>query len=250
MNFSSRKAIWIGLITLLIGLLAKLPANVALNWFAPDSVALRGVQGTLWNGEIAAAEVEQIGVGPVAWQVSPLALLTLRLRADVESQLPGGFVSSNVTVGLGGRIQLNDLRGQFDLKPFTSRSSIGPSTGTARVAADELILRDQWPTDADNAVLELQDLVYSGIGTQPLGSHRVTFNQSDDAAFPVTGQLQSLDGAFDLQGSFDLGPDRTYRMLGTVGLTDAAPSNLESQLRFLGAKDSQGRFPLVNEGSL
>jgi general secretion pathway protein N len=250
-TFPIKKALLLAVPVFLFGILARVPATVVMNWALPEQVASRGISGTIWNGRVAALEVESVGVGPLEWQLSPFALLTGKARAQIEAQLPGGFLNGDIALSLAGKVTARELRAQFDLEPFTKNSSIGPTLGVARISADRLILESQWPSSVTAGTLELHDLVYPGVGTQPLGSHRISFSDNEsDPAYPVRGVMDTIDGAFDVDGNFDLGPQMSYRMVGTLATSDSAPAGLADQLRFLGQPDRTGRFPFNWEGSL
>ncbi|MEL7311975.1 MAG: type II secretion system protein N [Pseudomonadota bacterium] len=247
-----KRALWIAIPVFVIGLAARLPASVALSWFLPDTVETRGIQGTVWNGSVDAAAYNELGIGPVEWRLSPFALLTGRAKAKVEAKLPGGFFDGTVTASPSGRMVVQDARAQVDLGTVTRNASMGPSRGTARVSADRLEIDQQWPVAVEQGVLELRDLTYLGIGTQPLGSHRITFSESEgDTEFPIIGVIESLEGAFDVDATLRLATDSGYQLTGSVGLTEQAPPRLRQQLSVaLGQPDATGRFQLDERGSV
>ncbi|MEO1326584.1 MAG: type II secretion system protein N [Pseudomonadota bacterium] len=253
MSLGLKRGLYIALPVLLIGLFARLPASVAINWILPDNVAVRGISGTIWNGQISAIEAQRIGVGPVEWSLSPLGLLTGKVRVAVEAQVPGGFVETDLAISPSGRIKADGIVAQIDLAPFTRySSSIGPTQGIARVSADTIVVVDQWPESVVNGTLEVRDLVYAAIGNQPLGSHRIRFNDvDDDPEFTIGGNIESIDGAFDVSGDFDLGSGTRFRMDGLLKLTDQAPRGMDNSIRpLLGAPNSAGQYPFNWEGSL
>lgn len=66
-----RRLILPALVVFLLGLVARMPADVALGWVLPDEVATRGISGTVWRGRIAAVEVAGVSLGPVDWRWRP-----------------------------------------------------------------------------------------------------------------------------------------------------------------------------------
>ncbi|MEL7025223.1 MAG: type II secretion system protein N [Pseudomonadota bacterium] len=247
-----KRALWVAIPIFVVGLLARLPASVALGWFLPDQIQTRGIQGTIWSGTIGAVSVDGLGIGPVQWKLAPLALLTGRAKARIETQLPGGFFDGTVSASLTGRIVAQNLRAQIDLAPLTRNASMGPSRGIARASAARLEIEQQWPVSVSDGVLELRELTYLGIGTQPLGSHRITFAEPEnDSEFPVTGVIETLEGAFDVNATLRLATDSRYELTGTVALTNEAPQRLKQQISVaLGQPDAAGRFRLDERGVL
>lgn len=245
-----RRLILPALAVFLLGLVARIPAGVALGWALPDQVATRGITGTLWNGRVAAVEVAGVSLGPVDWRLRPSALLGLRLGVDVEAGLPGGFFNGRVAVGFGDMV-LEDVRASAALAPITRRSTIGAADGVARVSATRVAIADGWPTAIEGEVL-LTDLRYAGAGNVPLGGYRLSFDGStgDDPAFPITGLLVSDEsGPFDVDGALRLGPGRAYSLNAAVELRANAPAELRGALRLMPAAPD-GRRQLRFDGAL
>ena len=247
---SRRTAIVLVVITFLTGLLARLPAGVVLGWVLPPEIATRGIEGTVWSGSMAALEVNEVGVGPIQWRLSALALLTGTARADIEAQLPGGFFDGVVSAGMGGTIRILDAGAQFALGPVTRYSEIGPSTGTARLRINEMTVQQQTPQSIDGE-LTLVNLVYPPVSpTLVLGDHRLVFApDSGNDQYPMGATVESLSGPFDIAGRFFLSAEREYSMRASLALQPDAPAQLRDNLRFLGTPDASGRVPLDYDGS-
>lgn len=245
-----RRLILPAVLVFLLGLVARMPADVVLGWVLPDPVATRGISGTVWHGHIAAIEVEGVSLGPVDWRWRPAALLRARLGADVEAGLPGGFFNGRIAVGLGD-VVLQDVRASAALAPMTRRSSIGAAQGTARLAATMVAIADGWPT-AIEGELRLSDLRYAGAGNVPLGGYRLRFDgtAADNPAFPVAGLLASDEsGPFEVDGVLRLGPGRAYALNASVSPRANAPAELQRALSVL-PTGPDGARQLQFEGAL
>ena len=237
-------------LALLIGLVSRMPAAVALNWALPDSVETRGISGSIWRGTIAALRVNGTSLGPLSWQLRPLALLTGRIGADIEAGLPGGFFAGEVALS-GERIRIRDARAALDLAPVTRLSTIGPSEGSVRLTIREAEMDKLWPVRLDGEMV-LSDLRYPPVGTQPLGSYRLQFDPalSSDPAFPIAGSLSALDGPFDVDGRLLLGDGRSYSMRATVAAKPDTDQQMRNALRILGPAGPDGGYQLSFDGNL
>lgn len=240
----------IGVVVLLVGLASRLPAAVALDWVLPPEVETRGISGSIWQGSIEALRVNGTSVGPVSWQLRPLALLTGRIGGDVEAGLPGGFFDGSVALS-ATRIRVRDARMALDLAPVTRLSSIGPSQGNVRLTIREADIDNLWPVRLDGEMV-LTDLRYPPVGPQPLGSYRLNFDPalSSDPAFPVAGSLSALDGPFEVDGRLLLGDERSYSMRARVAAGAKADQQTRNALRILGPAASDGSHQLTFDGNL
>ena len=102
---------------LLAGLLLFLPLRVALALagFERLGVAARDVRGTIWSGRIDQLMLGNMPLGTVRAGVSPLSLLTGRIRFDIArtNGLPDD-IKGALTVGFG-RIGVDDVSGAVPL---------------------------------------------------------------------------------------------------------------------------------------
>ena len=239
--------LFVAILCFVIGLIAKLPAAVAFNWFAPDSLQTRGISGSIWNGRIAAAEVSGMNIGPIEWRAKPWSLITGAFRADVSAELPGGFAEGDIAVG-PSRVRARSLQGAIALAPVTRFSAIGPSEGTARASFDELVLENGWAVTATGE-LSIIDLKYPPVGTAPLGGYRLAFR--DDTDGEVIADLTDMQTApYSLEGVLRLGADRSYSLGGDIAAKPGVDVAYSRGLNFLGPADGNGNRRLEFDGTL
>ena len=84
MKKNLRKLVAVGLLVLIVGLIVKFPARVALQ-LVPDSVLVSGASGTIWNGRAGAVLVSGIYLRNVEWRTKPLGLLTGKLALSLRA---------------------------------------------------------------------------------------------------------------------------------------------------------------------
>ncbi|MEN7344073.1 MAG: type II secretion system protein N [Pseudomonadota bacterium] len=231
----------------IVGLIAKLPAAVAFNWFMPDNIMTSGVSGSIWRGRISAVQVSGVNLGPIEWQSKPWALLTGAFRADVEMELPGGFAQGDIAIGTSS-IRARSLQGAVSLAPITRFSAIGPSEGNARISLDDLTIRNGWPTSA-NGELTIVDLRYPPVGTAPLGGYELLFRNDDNG--DVIADLTDMQSApYLLDGLLRLTADGGYSLAGDIAAKPGVDVAYSRGLNFLGPADANGNRRLEFDGTL
>src|SRR5688572_16334000 len=98
------KKLWpmlaLGLGMYMLFALATLPANLLTDRLAPLGVNLLGVQGTVWKGSAQAAQIADVSLGAVNWNVRMFKLLMAQAGADVAVTRPDGSLSCGVFYGL------------------------------------------------------------------------------------------------------------------------------------------------------
>lgn len=235
----------IGVAVFAAGLVLMFPARVAYEWFAPETVRLSGISGTVWDGSAAEGTFGGFYAGNPGWRFRPTALFTGKLGYAVSADPAGGSFAGNVGIAPGGSVHLTDLGARLPLTSLGNAVAAVGAEGLADLQFDALVLDDGWPVRAAGAA-DLRELVIPVLSPEPLGDYHAVFETADDV---VTGRFEDVSGVLDLVGTLELRPDRTYVLSGRVRATNTAPPSLVQQLRFLGQPDADGMrtFRLAGE---
>lgn len=122
---STGKGLLLVLLSTLVWIVLLAPARVVMHVLpAKLPVALQGISGTLWSGNVAQAALVQNGQvlaqGRLAWQLRPLSLLRLApciefsvMDTGVASSTVSGVVAGSACVSISGDIALHEVN--FDL---------------------------------------------------------------------------------------------------------------------------------------
>lgn len=244
-----RWLIALSIVAYIVFAIVTLPASVLFGQFRDAGVAAAGVEGTAWKGRAELLQVQGVNVGKVEWDLHTLALLALKIRADVNVSRPEGFLESQVEVA-SGSIRFSDLTGSV---PLSALSTVAPKgwSGTVNLRFAELVLDDGWPTQA-NGTAEILN-VESVTQRSPLsGSYRITLPAPNvqPAEGVLVGAITDLGGPLQIAGTIELKRDRSYLIKGLVAARPDAPRNLAQQLQILGPPDAQGRRQFTLEGTL
>ena len=243
---STRGLIVLGVVTLILGLIIKLPARLAVQWFAPSEVAISDIRGSAWSGSTAEASVAGIYVRDVQWEFSPLLLFTGALAYKVSATPVSGFIESDVSVGLSGALIVSDLRASLPLDLFSDVIGISELQGNSSIQFDRLKIVDGMAVAAEGTI-QIADLYVPIAGRESLGGYKVEFFTQDDG---ISASVEDDDGVVDLAGSLQVKADRSYQFIAQVVANSRTPEGVRRQLRFLGPANERGQQELRLEGVL
>jgi general secretion pathway protein N len=236
----------IGVITLIVGLLVVFPARIAYQWFAPQGIALSGIEGSIWSGQAREGEVGGVYLQDVNWRMRPLALFTGKLGYALEADAASGFVDGAVALGLGGTAELTDLTASLSLQALQETIGMPGLSGMVNLQFERLVFDDGIPVAADGN-LQVADFRAPLIHRAAIGGFRADFFTQDSG---VMASVEDTDAVVDLAGSLSLSPDRTYQFLAQVAPKADTPAELREQMRFLGTANERGQYELRLEGQL
>ena len=243
----SRKTFFIaGIVAFALALILFMPARVAYQWFAPDTVQLAGIGGTVWSGQAREFSASGVYLRDLKWRLKPLGMLTGKIALDLEANPSSGFIEAGVALGLGGKVLIDDLTGSLPLQLFASPLRMPGLAGNASLQFARIEIRDGLPVVADGN-LAVAGLVAPIVDPGPLGAYRADFFTAEDG---VVASVEDTNAVFDLAGSLTVSSDRSYQFLGQVAPTDRTPEKLRRQLRFLGSPNERGQHEIRLEGSL
>jgi len=243
---STRGLIAVGALTLILGLIIKLPARLAVHWFAPPEVAISNIQGSAWSGRASEASVVGVYVRDVRWDFSPLQLFTGRFSYQVSAAPVSGFIETDMSVGFSGAMTLSDLKASLALELFAEAIGIPGLQGSGSFQFDQLEIVDGLAVVADGT-LQVADLVVPIVSRDSLGGYKVEFFTENDG---ISASIEDSDGVVDLAGSLQIKADRSYEFIAEVVALPQTPAGVRRQLQFLPPANERGQQELRLEGIL
>lgn len=245
-----RTLLIIGLLTFLVLAIISVPASVLFGFLQQYGVAASGTEGSAWKGRAAMLQVQGMNVGAVEWNLHALALLALKVQADVKITRPEGFAEAEVSLRSAESVSFQDLTASV---PLSGLAGVAPAgwSGTVNMKFPKLVLSNGWPSSATGSAEILN--VSSPNPNAPLtGSYKLTFPAAEvqTAEGVLAADVVDLGGPLQIQGELELRPDRSYLLAGNVSARPDAPRNLANQLQILGPADAEGRRPFSLEGTL
>ncbi len=243
---SRRGLITAGVGTLLIGLLVMLPARIVYRLVAPPDVRVSGISGTAWTGAAQELSVGDVYLRDIQWRFRPLQILTGKISYHLEGNPAPGFVETDLSVGMGGKISFTSLRAAIPIGRFRAPVFLRRWGGTANIQFEKIDIVDQFAVAADGTV-EVRNLIIDALSTSSLGGFKVDFFTQSDG---ITASIEETDGVIDLAGSLQISSDRSYQFLGQVIETPKTPTDIRRQFEMLPPANARGQRELRLEGTL
>jgi len=241
-----RRLIIAGFLTLLAGLIIMFPARVAYNWFVPPGIVLSGISGSIWSGAARRMTMDNFYVSNLTWRARPHRLLLGQMAYAIQGRPAAGLIKSDLAVGFGGNIYLNDLSGSIPVQLLEQVSGIRGLHGNASVNFEQLTFSGGMLVSAIGT-LEVSELTLPLVATTPIGGYRAEFFTQADG---IVASVEDTDGVVDLAGSLKLTRDRNYRFLGQLAAKPETPAQVRQQMTFLGTPNERGQYELRLEGQL
>jgi general secretion pathway protein N len=243
-----KRTIWISLLAIVgfaIILLIRLPASWLLGYLPPN-VQCAEVSGTAWEGSCGSVAYNGAALGNLSWELHPSALLRAKLGGFVNLARGQDFVRGDFEIGAGGVYTAKDLQAQLPLDP-----PLVPELNTGFSGNVSINLVSARFEKGAVAALEGQvqaTSLYSKRDRMALGSYSASFPNAAPGSEPV-GQVMSLEGPVDFQGTLKLTRAPGWAVDGKVRVKPETPPELAQQLAYLGRPDADGTRPLSLEGT-
>lgn len=230
----------------------RFPAAVAYRWFAPESLSLASVEGTIWRGSAAFGGFEGMAFSDLRWRLLPVDLLRGRVGITAELRLADGFLRGRLTAS-GHRLEIRDLRAATGLAGFRDWLSLGTARGRVNAMLQSLELVDNWPVSA-LGTLRIEDLAMppivpmNGVTSIPLGNFSAEFAPTQDPG--IVAVLSDQGGPLELTGRLTLSPAHEYVLDTRIKPRADASEALVEGLELLSEPMPDGRRHFVLSGSL
>ena len=243
-----KRALWISLLATLafaVILIVRLPAL----WVAgllPEGVSCTQPGGTLWNGSCNALVVRGMPLGYAAWQLHPAALLRGKVSAYVDVKRGSDYLRGDLEASSADEVLARNLQAELPLDPALIPQLPPYLSGHASVNLPQVRIENGRVTAVEGQ-LEAHDLV-NGSQRMALGSYALRFPKADAGKEPV-GELTSLNGPLDVQGTLTLTREPGFVVEGRVAAGPDASPQLIQQLGYLGAPDGEGKRPFSLAGT-
>jgi len=245
-------------VSYLVFLIATFPASLATSFITSNpqlknQVKITAVSGTIWSGSAANVQISGVNLGALKWQVSALPLLIGEISSYVNfknlssssSNISG---SGTIAMTFGGSLMLDDFSAAFPVDALTPFMYGMPArfSGDVQLRVDEMILEPGTRMNlkskisvANAGLVSPQKIDYGNISIQATPNDSGTQLVLNDQGGPLI-----LDGNVKLKGN------GVYNINLSMGARETASKDLENGLRFLGRRDSSGKYNYRSNGKL
>ncbi len=240
----------VGLVMYAVFLLGTLPASLAYSWGKAylGDVSLFGVNGTVWDGRAASAQVGRTRLEKVRWTLRPLMLLRGRLGAALEFDYRAQPGALSVSRAWDGQLHFSDVALKFsarDIEPLL-RLPATELGGMVDVQLDELVLAQGRITAAQGLLAWNQAAVVKPAAAD-LGGFTATLETTAEG---IKGVLKDQGGAVQADGLFTLQANGAYDFIGTLASGDPRQPAIAQGLQLFGQPGADGRVKVNNKGVL
>jgi general secretion pathway protein N len=202
MKFLIRLFVFALVLLLILGLIvAFLPASVALGWMEGrmGGVKLETVSGSVWNGRAEQLTVRERALGAVSWSISPWALLSRRLDADVSVDGPELKAAGFVSIDKPGNLQLRGMQLSLEAQRMQPALDIPALQlrGTVDFDLREVVVVQYFPTRIEGSAV-WRDAAVAGAADALLGEIRSEFATQADGS--IAGTVTDSGGPLQIEG--------------------------------------------------
>lgn len=255
-----RWLIALGLLTYVVGLLALMPARIAVEQGLSRVVAaeqpwrLTQVQGVLFDGS-ARLSMRNRDLGRLHWRVHPLSLFTGGVDIDLRLKAPDAVLDGRARIGFGSEITVSALVGQLPLglvrQWFPMKGLLKTMDGLeGRVLLDirRLRLEGRMPVEVEGE-LRLSDATLRLTPPASLGEFRLQLTSESEGA--LRGVLRDAgDGPLQVAGEIELALGRSYRVDVKLAYRESAEPRLRQLLSAIGNTSPDGTTRFAFNGRL
>lgn len=209
-------------------------------------VWLNSVEGTIWKGNAAAAQVDvkpvALPLGKLKWELSPWSLLMLKPCVNFEASQKGQNIGGELCYGVGGRSSLKDVavdgsmaiinglvgtelkgRGSLEVQhaEFT-KSQVKKLSATLNWYNSRIYVFDEWMS---------------------LGSYVAKFKENERGG--VDANIFNLEAPLALEAKADWTMAEGWAADGTVKPGEGTPEALVNRIKMFGEEVEPGTYKVV-----
>lgn len=212
-----------------------------------EGLALYGVKGTAWSGELQALEINGTRLKNIEWSLSPFALLLGNAQLQFILNSDGLQGDGVVEVGLlSGSTTLRDVEIKFPIEKYAQQLGVADFDLSGNI---ELNLHHL--TYQGNLISGLSGVLVwyeSGIsGALAMGDIQADLEQSDGL---LTAILSDRGGPVKLNGDLSLQGSGHYQFKSILEARDNSDLSLKQTLRLMGRTVGDNRVEVNTKGQV
>ncbi|MEE8118765.1 MAG: type II secretion system protein N [Gammaproteobacteria bacterium] len=243
-----------GLAVFGIFLLATLPASLVIPLMVPTAaqqhLQLGEFSGSVWNGSTDSVHAFRFDLGAAHWELSPLALILLRVDGIFEFRRSGFAANGIVSYNSGDDLLLENVRGELLLSELAAVDLMLPGvTGVLKFDIEYLDLVNRLPSKVSGNVT-VTDLRLAWIPGLDLGIYEATLDNDDRT---VRAVIRDIGGPLKINLVMLLTPEidhYSYSLQGAIQPKANTEMLLAPALQWLGKPDSLGRYAVNHSGTI
>ncbi|MDF0534567.1 type II secretion system protein N [Shewanella yunxiaonensis] len=242
----------IGIVIYLIFMVVLFPARIAAALAPlPAGIKLSGVSGSLWNGQAQLVNIGPRQLEQLQWQLSPWALLTGTVKAQIQIGSRASAVNGKGLVSWSAKgVSAKNLRLDAPIGFLVGGSKLPLHTVLSGDISLNLDIAEQglpWCAALNGKLFLNQFDLKNQFGDYPLGN--IEFGLQC-----VQGQLQLATddekNTIGVAGTVLLKDKMQMEVNGRMRRTDSQSQDLQQSLVLLGKPDASGNYPIKYNGRI
>ncbi|MGI9279875.1 MAG: type II secretion system protein N [Endozoicomonas sp.] len=233
-------------------MLAELPAAFVWN-YAPKmpGIELEGLSGSVWSGSAQELTLNGVELQEVTWDLKPSALLTGKIKADLEVGDDFSAVVGEATVTYSTQgVTIEDLEADASadwLQQLAPMPVPATARGNINLVADTLVYEQGQCVELDGRLAWERGRISSPLGDVKLGKANADLSCKGNT---LEGKIRQSSEFLTTDAVFSFDFNGSYSLSGKVSEGKALPENIKNGMKVLGRPDSQGRYPLTFRGRI
>jgi len=232
----------------LLTLLVRIPADLVIANIDTAPLKIDNPGGTVWSGEVQSVSLGPNRLENVEWTVDFLPLLEGRVGARVEFNVLCGSGQASVARAFNGEIFVSDGELSIDAAGLESvlPASLVQLGGQMQLVIEQAHFTPLQPQFIRGDLTWRKAVLKSPVQAD-LGVVTLTVIPNSDGH---SAQLENEGGVLRMSGKLDVDRRGGYRADIRLKPQANAPAELESALKLLGRKGSDGNYRLRKNGRL
>jgi general secretion pathway protein N len=230
-------------------LLVNAPARLLGYALPSQQVLLQGFSGSFWHGSADSAALAVAGghlqLGRLQWNLSPVSLLLLSPRVEVETRWGRQSLAADIKVSRDGKLRLRDCTATLPASLVRQWLPV-QLRGSLNFLTEDLSFSGQYPHEGSGRLV-WQDAHWIGNTTsQDLGDYVLEFDVKD--AGQVEGRVSTLSGPIMVQGTVKLAQQQ-YSLDLMLSSESGIPPELGNALQLV-AEPTDSGYRVKLDGTL
>ncbi|NOX08833.1 MAG: type II secretion system protein N [Gammaproteobacteria bacterium] len=243
------RLLMLAVISFLVFFVMQFPMAQLVSWVQGDADQLRSanMEGSVWSGQVDKLQYKDIMLGPVVWQLQPLALLTGAIEYKVFFQTPDGGGELLLGRHLSGDFYLQDVQALLGTQFINQQFPLVKLAGTLQLDIQALVFSDALVQQLEGRII-WQEAVMQRPFLVPLKQIQMDLGTDEK---DVLAAIKDVDGTLDVDIDLTLNKlSNSYQLKGSVKPRKSADANLRETLSMLGRPDRAGRYVIQYSGKL
>jgi len=250
---SLHKYFFLAVLAYLFFLVKGLPAGIPLSYLqgrqiSPlGTISLRAIQGTWLAGTVENIDTDALRLSDVRWQVHPSALLTGRLRFNMQgSTVNDGRFQGTVSAGPGGNITLTDPQCRIPADQLKNllTNNLGLELSGFIIANLQQARIEEGIIRQLNGIVAWEDAALGRPANIQIGDFKINFKNEGDI---IKGMVTDGGGPMQTEGVLTLHTDGRYSFSGFVAARSRENVELVNLLKLVG-RETNGRIAVAMSG--